>query len=150
LVFAGPREMTVASPISRIRPYRAEREFGLLVGAILSALGAWWTYREKFPALRPWFLGVGALLVILGAHRPQLLVLPFKAWMGLAEQLARIITTIILAIVFFLVVTPIGVWKRLRGWDPLERRQVATAAGASFWRPYSGRQRDPRHFDRMF
>jgi hypothetical protein len=143
--------MTVAPLETRIRPFRAEREFGLLVGAILGGLGAWWTFREKFAAVRPWFLGVGALLVILGALRPGLLVLPYKAWMGLAERLARVVTTIILAIVFYFVVTPIGVWKRLRGWDPLERRKVAaTATRTSYWRPYSGRQHDPRHFDRMY
>ena len=55
----------------------------------------------------------------------------------------------VLPLVFFLVVTPIGVFKRLRGWDPLERRSGRTA-GASYWRPYTGRQLDPRHFDRMY
>ena len=142
--------MTVAPPKIRLRPFRAEREFGLLVGAILAAFGAWWVYREKFAAVRPWFLGVGALLLLLGAVAPKALALPYRGWMRLAELLARVITTLILAIVFFVVVTPIGLWKRLRGWDPLERRLAPQAAGASFWRPYTGRQADPKHFDRMY
>src|SRR6187401_3505680 len=104
--------MTAAPLSPRIRSFRAERVFGLLVGAILAALGAWWIYREKFAAVRPWFLGVGVLLLVLGLVAPRLLSLPYKGWMGLAEMLAKVVTTLILAIVFFLVVTPIGVFKR--------------------------------------
>lgn len=153
--------MTVAPLRPRAVRFRAEREFGLLVGAILAALGVWWSYREKFASVRPGFLAVGGLLLILGALWPRALVLPFKAWMGLAEQISKVVTALILGIVFFLVVTPIGVFKRLRGWDPLERRlggaQAAgttapgtTAPGTTYWRPYSGRQQDPKHFDRMY
>lgn len=141
--------MTAASPRPRARTFRAEREFGLLVGAIVAALGAWWTYREKFATVRPGFLAVGGLLLVLGALWPRALALPYKAWMGLAEQISKVVTALILGIVFFLVVTPIGVVKRLQGWDPLERRRAA-AAGATFWRPYAGRQHDPKHFDRMY
>ncbi|MCA1605251.1 MAG: SxtJ family membrane protein, partial [Acidobacteria bacterium] len=75
------------------------------------------------------------------------LVLPSKAWMLLAEGLSFISTRIILALVFFLVLTPIGVVKRLLGWDPLSRR---SASSGSYWRPYSERQRDTRHYEKMF
>lgn len=121
------------------------------MGAILAALGAWWSYREKFAAVRPWFLAVGGMLFVLGALWPRALALPFKGWMALAEQLSKVVTTLVLGVVYFLVVTPIGVFKRLRGWDPLERRRFGTAAaGTTYWRPYSGRQHDPKHFDRMY
>jgi hypothetical protein len=56
-------------------------------------------------------------------------------------------TRIILAVVYFLVLTPIGVIKRLSGWDPLHRRE---SARASYWRPYSGRQRNPKHYEKMY
>ena len=123
------------------------------MGGIFAALGLWWTYRDKFAGVRPWFLGVGLALVALGALWPRSLALPYRGWMGLAEQLAKVVTTVILGLVFFLVVTPIGVFKRLTGWDPLERRLTSNTpatADASFWRPYAGRQHDPKHFDRMF
>jgi hypothetical protein len=150
--------MSEAPSRPRVRRFRAEREFGLLVGAILVALGAWWLYREKLPSLRLGFLVVGALLVLLGGLYPRALALPYRAWMALAEGLSRVVTTIILGVVFFLVVTPIGLFKRLRGWDPLERRRAVAAAagtgsggaGTTFWRPYGVRQHDPKHFDRMF
>jgi hypothetical protein len=140
--------MTAAPTRPPVRRYRAEREFGLLVGAIFAALGLWWIFRGKYPALRPWFVAGGALLVLFGALWPKALELPYRGWMGLAEQISKVVTALILGIVFFLVVTPIGVFKRLRGWDPLERR--LGAGGATYWRPYGGRQHDPKHFDRMY
>jgi hypothetical protein len=92
-------------------------------------------------------LPLGALLVILGLLWPRVLVLPNRAWMLLAEGLSFVSTRIILALVFFLVVTPIGVIKRMMGWDPLSRRG---ARSESYWKPYSERQRDPRHYEKMY
>jgi hypothetical protein len=126
---------------------RAEREFGLVVGGVFVLLGAWWLYRGKFPAAAHAVLPLGSLLVLLGLVWPRALVVPNKAWMLLAEGLSFVTTRIILGAVFFLVVTPIGVVKRLLGWDPLSRRGPS---GDSYWRPYSERQRNKRHYEKMF
>ena len=90
---------------------------------------------------------LGAALVLLGAVFPRALIYPNKAWMKLAEALAFVMTRVILGIVFFFIVTPIGVTKRLFGWDPLHRR---TGRSPSYWRPYSERQRDTRHYEKMY
>jgi hypothetical protein len=126
---------------------RAEREFGLIVGGVLVLLSAWWFYRGKFPTLSPITLPLGGLLVLLGLIFPAALVWPNKAWMALAEGLSFVTTRIILAFVFFVIVTPIGFVKRLFGWDPLSRRAPASD---SYWVPYSERQKDPRHYEKMF
>ncbi len=127
--------------------FRAEREFGLIVGSILALLGAWWLYRGKFIYARPVSLSLGGLLIICGLRLPRVLVFPNKAWMSLAEVLAFVNTRIILAVLFFLLFTPIGLVKRLLGWDPLNRRE---GRRDSYWRPYSVRQRDSRHYEKMF
>jgi hypothetical protein len=129
------------------RSLRAEREFGLIVGGVLSLLSLWWLYRGKFPHASRVTLPVGAALVLLGLLLPRSLVLLNKAWMALAEALSFVTTRIILAFVFFGIVTPIGFVKRLFGWDPLNRR---AAPGDSYWRPYSERQKDVRHYEKMF
>ena len=56
-------------------------------------------------------------------------------------------TSVILAIVYFGVVTPIGWIRKAVGGDPLRRR---AAPAGSYWFPYSDRQRDPRHYEKMF
>jgi hypothetical protein len=127
--------------------FRREREFGLVVGGVFMLLGSWWLYRGKFASAAQVVLLFGSLLVLLGLIRPRVLVYPNRAWRWLAEGLSFVTTRIILGLVFFLVVTPIGVVKRLSGWDPLSRRGVRSD---SYWRPYSELQRDPRHYEKMY
>jgi hypothetical protein len=129
------------------RSYRAEREFGLLVGGVFVLLGAWWMYRGKFATASDVLIVLGATLVLFGVALPRALFYPNKAWMLLAEGLSYVSTRIILAFVFFGVLTPIGLIKRAMGWDPLHRR---SSARDSYWRPYSKRQLDPRHYEKMF
>ncbi len=127
--------------------FRVEREFGLIVGGVFTLLSAWWLYRGKLTSVAPATLAVGATLILLGLTFPRSLVYPNRVWMLLAEVLAFVSTRIILGLVFFLIVTPIGVVKRFFGWDPLHRR---AGPGPSYWKPYSDRQRDPRHYEKMF
>jgi len=129
------------------RSFRAEREFGLIVGGVFLLLSGWWIYRGKFHSVTQITLPLGAALVLLGLVFPRALVFPNKAWMALAEVLSFVSTRVILAFVYFVIVTPIGFVKRLSGWDPLNRRAPKSE---SYWRPYSERQRDPRHYEKMF
>jgi hypothetical protein len=124
-----------------------EREFGLVVGSVLMGLGGWWLYRRGSLVVAPGFLLLGSLLILLGAIRPRTLRLPSRLWMALAERLSILTTRIILALVFFGLVTPLGVLKRRWGWDPLRRR---APRAPSYWSAYPPRQRDPRHYEKMF
>ena len=125
---------------------RAERNFGLVVGSIFALLGGWWLFKGKFEIIACIFVPVGAVLFILGSVFPRSLVFPRRWWMALAGAISFVTTPIILATVFFLVVSPIGFIKRLTGWDPLRRR---AASAPSYWKNYAGR-RDPRHYERMY
>lgn len=130
-----------------MRPYQVERNFGLIVGGVFAALGAWWLFRGKFQTAAPWVLALGAALVISALVFPKLLVIPNRLWMGLAEALSFVTTRIILALVFYLLVTPLGFFRKLTGGDSLNRR---AARSESYWRPYGSRQRDPRHYEKMY
>ncbi len=131
----------------RKKSWRAEREFGLIVGGMLLLLGVWWTYRGKFHHVTQITLPLGSVLVLFAIVWPRILYYPNKAWMTLAEGLSFVSTRIILAFVYFAVVTPIGIIKRMTGWDPLSRR---AAPRESYWHTYPERQRDPRHYEKMF
>ena len=103
------------------RSFRAEREFGLIVGGVFTLLGAWWSYRGKFANATNVVVPLGILLMLLALIIPRALVYPNRAWMTLAEGMSYVSTRIILAIVFFGVLTPIGLIKRAMGWDPLQQ-----------------------------
>ena len=129
------------------KSFRNEREFGLTVGIVLILLGGWWFYEGKWKVVATGLLALGPALVILGSLFPRALVLANRAWMALAKLLSLLTTPIVLAIVFFGIFMPIGAIKRLFGWDPLRRR---SSPGASYWVSYNARQRDPRHFEKMY
>ena len=140
-------EAAKAENARRARSYRAESEFGLLVGGVLVALGGWWLYRGRFPTLAPVLANTGALLVLLGWLYPKSLVWPNRLWMGMAEAMGFVMTRVILGVVFFLVVTPIGLARRLFGGDPLGRRGARIE---SYWKPYTERRSDPKHYEKMY
>jgi len=127
------------------RTFRAEREFGLIVGGVFVLLGLWWIYRGKFATAAYVLSAAGSVLVLCGLVCPRFLTVPRRFWMKLAEGMSYISSRIILAIVFFLVLTPIGLVKRAMGWDPLQRRSKARD---TFWQPYP--ERPPRHYEKMF
>jgi hypothetical protein len=129
------------------KTYRAEREFGLVVGGLFLLFGVVWMIRGRFHHVAPWIAAVGAWLVAFGLLWPRRLIRPFRYWMKGARGLGFVTFRIILVLVFFLVVTPIGLIKRLTGWDPLRRR---AASGPSYWHPYPESQRDKRHFEKMY
>jgi len=129
------------------RTFRAEKEFGLIVGGVFVLLGSWWIYRAKFLDAAYVLICLGFALILFGVVAPRLLVVPRKFWMKLAEGMSYVSSRIILAIVFFLVLTPIGLIKRAMGWDPLQRR---AGSRDSFWQPYPEKQRDLRHYEKMY
>ncbi len=130
-----------------MRSYRDERNFGLLVGGVFIALAVWWLWREKFQTIALSVLTVGAALALLAIIFPKALVIPNRLWMGLARLLSIITTPIIMAVIFFLIITPFGLIRRLFGGDPLNRRAAGTD---SYWKAYSPRQSDPRHYEKMY
>jgi hypothetical protein len=130
-----------------MKSYDVERNFGLIVGGVFVALASWWLFRGKFHEIAPWVLGLGALLATSGLLFPRLLVLPNRLWMGLAEVLSFIMTWLILAIVFFLLVTPLGLFRRISGGDSLNRR---AAPADSYWKTYGARQANRQHYEKMY
>jgi hypothetical protein len=68
----------------------------------------------------PWLLGVSVVLLLVNMVRPQVFNPIAPLWFGLGEGLGKISSVILLSLVFFLVVTPIGFLMRLRRHDGLK------------------------------
>jgi hypothetical protein len=96
------------------------RSFGLLTGGIWAVIGVLpWVFRGA--PVRTWALVLAALLVGFGLVWPAALRYPYRGWMALGHVLGWINSRILLSLVFYLVVTPIGVAIRLFGRDPMRR-----------------------------
>ena len=97
------------------------RSFGFTVGGIFALIGFWpLIVRGEDP--RWWAVVVAGCLLVPAAVFPKSLTWVYKGWMALGHVLGWINTRIILGFVFYFIVTPIGIVRRLLGKDPMGRR----------------------------
>ena len=105
------------------------RKFGLVVGGVFGLLAVWFWWRGK--AFYPYVLIPGVSLVVFGLIWPKLLKQVYVIWMSLALVLGLIVSTALLTILFYLVVTPVGLVARLCGKDFLSQKLDPNAN--SYW-----------------
>ena len=96
------------------------RKFGITIGIILLIIAGFlfWKEKESFQIL----LTFGATLCILGIAIPFILKPIYWVWMLFATILGWIMTRVILSLLFYIIVTPIGLIPRLFGKQFLELR----------------------------
>ncbi len=108
------------------------RKFGLVMTVPLALIGGVLLWKGRM--LAAWILlGLGLFFLLSGLLFPRLLGPIEKAWMWLAEIIGAVMTRVILTIVFYLVLTPIGLFMRLRGRDLLKMKLDPNAD--SYWEP---------------
>jgi hypothetical protein len=104
------------------RASRSElRKFGFIVGGIFGLIALWPAVVHSRP-VRLWAVALACLLVAPAALFPNILASVHWIWMKLGHVLGWINTRIIMAVIFFLVVTPMAWIMRLMGKDPMHRR----------------------------
>src|SRR5262245_5029252 len=97
------------------------RSFGFTVGGIFGFIALWpLIARAEDP--RWWAAVVAGCLLVPAVAFPKSLTWVYKGWMALGHVLGWINTRIILGFVFYFVVTPIGIIRRLLGKDPMGKR----------------------------
>jgi hypothetical protein len=114
----------------RVRLTTDLRKFGLVMAGAFGLFGAlahWWRHK-------PWgvyLLGIAAVFLVLGLVAPRVLQPVERAWMAFAERLGRVPTFIILVVSFYLVITPIGVLRRLIAKKSMAKRTVPSPS--TYW-----------------
>lgn len=103
------------------------RKFALTVGGAFLLLAVLLAMGNRRGA---WVLaGIGGLLSLAGLVAPERLGPVSRGWMRLALLISKVTTPILLLVVYFLVMMPIGIIARLLGRNPIRHR----AAGGSYW-----------------
>lgn len=98
------------------------RRFGLVTGAIVAVLfGAFfpWVLERAVPL---WPFVLGGVLTVWGLVAPASLGPLYRAWMRFGALMSRVTTPIVMGVVFYVVIAPIGFVMRLTGWDAMRRR----------------------------
>jgi len=94
----------------------------------------------------PWVgVGVGLLLMLAGLARPLNLRPIYVAILAISAPIGWVVSKALAAVFFFLVLTPLGLFFRVIGRDPLSLR---TRGKPTYWREYRTNE-DPRAYYRQ-
>jgi Saxitoxin biosynthesis operon protein SxtJ len=95
----------------------SDRSFGLVFTGAFLLVGVW-PLMSRQP-VKAWALGLAAAFLIVSLVRPAALAPLNRAWLCVGLLLQRIVSPVVLGMLFFLTVTPIGLLMRLTGKNPL-------------------------------
>lgn len=107
----------------------SDRSFGIVFTGVFLIIGLWPLVGGG--DLRVWSIGVAAIFLLAAFARPSVLNPLNRVWFRFGMLLHRVASPIVLGLLFFVVVTPIGLLMRLLGSRPLQLRFDPTAD--SYW-----------------
>ena len=117
--------------------------FGLLFFAVFLIIGLWPLINGESPRIV--FFIIGLIFLILGLVNSKILTPLNKAWVKFGELLGKIIAPIVMAGVYFIVLTPISIIVRLFGKDLLKVK--FSEKSKSYW---IKRDKDLGSMDKQF
>lgn len=120
---------TALDPLAARAPkLPSERRFGLVFSlACLAAAGYCWI---RAPQATLPLAAIGAALGLTGLLRPALLTPLNRAWFRLGLLLGRIVSPLVLGLIFYGLLTPIAWTSRVLGRDALRLKKQSNA---SYW-----------------
>ena len=107
----------------------SNRSLGLVFFVVFLIVALW--PLKNAEDIRLWSLVLSIIFFILGVLNSKLLTPLNKLWFKFGIFLGAIISPIIMGIVYFLVVTPTGVFMRLLGRDLLKTSKVKNTS--TYW-----------------
>ena len=98
-----------------------------LAGLVFAGLSLW----RQHPSRALWFGGAGLGVLAFAVVARPLWLRFFRAWMKLAEGMGWVMTRVLLTLFYFLVVTPVGLYRRWTGRPTLDT--TWRDGKATFW-----------------
>lgn len=105
------------------------RSFGLMFVVLMSGLSIWEYYRQGPFAY--WWATAAALLLLITQFVPSLLTPLNRLWMGTGLVLGKIVSPVVMGLMYFVLIAPVGVATRIARRDPL--RLSFDRAAHSYW-----------------
>lgn len=127
-------------------PRSSDRFFGFTFAVVFGLIGLWLLIGGSLPALV--FLGIACVFLVIALAAPALLGPLNRLWLKFGDLLHAIVSPIILGLIFFLMITPIGLFMRLFGKDFLRLRFDPDAP--SYWLRREPPGPEKTSFDKQF
>jgi len=104
------------------------KSFGIVFFIVFFLIGIYPLFNEH--DIRIWSILISLVFLILGLLNSKILTPLNKLWFKFGLLLGKIISPLIMGIIFFLVVTPIGLFMRMLGKDLLNLKKNSNN---SYW-----------------
>jgi len=124
----------------------SDRRFGALFSVLFALAGLAPLLRHGH--IRWWSLAVAMLFCLATLIAPQALAPVNRLWFRFGLLLHRITSPLLMGVIFYGVVTPVGLISRMAGKDPLRLRRDSSSD--SYWIPRQPRGPAPDDFPRMY
>ena len=95
----------------------SNRSFGILFSIVFAAIAFWPLL--NLGEIRVWSVIVSAIFLLLGLINSKLLYPLNLIWVKFGELIGKIVAPLVMALIFFIILTPIGLFLRLIGKDLL-------------------------------
>ena len=99
----------------------SDRSFGLVFTVVFVVIGCW-PLLDGATAPRWWAFAFALAFLVASYAKPSVLAPLNRLWTKFGLLLHRIVNPVVLGILFYLMVTPIGVVRRVLGKDGLDRQ----------------------------
>ena len=106
----------------------SNRSFGIVFFIVFLLISIWPLINEQ--NIRVWSLVVAIIFLTLGLLNSNILTPLNFVWIKFGEKLGAIIAPLILGLIYFIVVTPIGLFMRLIGKDLLK---INFSSSDTYW-----------------
>lgn len=107
----------------------SNRSFGIVFTAAFAVIGLWPVISGT--EIRWWSIAIAGAFLVAALTRPSLLSPLNRLWTQFGLLLGRITSPLLMGLIFFLVVTPIGLTMRLLGKRTLDLKYEPNAE--SYW-----------------
>ena len=95
----------------------SNRSFGILFSIVFAAIAFWPLL--NLGEIRVWSVIVSSIFLLLGLINSKLLYPLNLLWVKFGELIGKIVAPLVMALIFFIILTPIGLFLRLIGKDLL-------------------------------
>jgi energy-coupling factor transporter transmembrane protein EcfT len=124
----------------------SDRNFGFVFAAACFLFGVLNYYRDH--TIWHWWFAAAAIFLVLALVLPSALSVPNRIWTKFGLLLSYVMHPLIMGLLFFFTVTPIGMIMRAAGKDPL--RSKLDRSATSYWLPRDPSGPAPNSFKNQF
>ena len=118
----------------------SERSFAVVFSMVFTLIGLRPLLDDD--AARGWAILVAVVILLVGLVFPRLLVVPNRLWCRLGIAIGAVMSQVVMALIFFLVITPTGLTMRLVRRVSTQDRRFPDASKSTYWIP-RGQEENP-------